>query len=372
MNTRLKHRWSLSHNYLAGITADKWWRLLRENRFSISPAYWHRAALVSALGLMNSWHARRESRLYAEKIEETSLPEAPVFILGHWRSGTTHLHNLLAQDDIHFAYANTYQVINPLTFLTTEEANTRRFARLLPAKRPMDNMPLRFDSPQEDEFAPLLMSLLSPYLSVSFPRREGYYDRYLTFHDVSSEERGIWKDAFLHFLKKLTYKYGRTLLLKSPSHTARIALLRELFPDAKFIHIHRHPAEVFQSTRHFHDTATWHTYLQVPDRTRTDERILTRYRTLYDAFLEDRSQLPSDRFAEIAYSDLEKEPIAVIASLYEHLDLGDFSLSRPKIVTYLDSLKDYRKNHFGPLDDASLDLIRTRWEPVYRHWGYRL
>ena len=63
-----------------------------------------------------------------------------MFILGHWRSGTTLLHYLLAQDAERFSFANTYQVVNPYTFLCTEETNTRRFARLVPSTRPMDNM----------------------------------------------------------------------------------------------------------------------------------------------------------------------------------------------------------------------------------------
>src|SRR5690606_29592456 len=124
---------------------------------------------------------RRESRLFQHRIEATKITKPPGFILGHWRSGTTHLHNLLAQDDVNFAYANTYQVVNPHTFLATEEMNTRRFAWMIPEQRPMDNMALSFQSPQEDEFAPLLISLMSSYLGVSFPRRENFYNRYLTF-----------------------------------------------------------------------------------------------------------------------------------------------------------------------------------------------
>src|SRR5436190_11409672 len=40
MVMRVKHRWNVSHNYLAGITADAWWRLLRENHFAVDPVYW--------------------------------------------------------------------------------------------------------------------------------------------------------------------------------------------------------------------------------------------------------------------------------------------------------------------------------------------
>ena len=292
MAGKLKHRWSLSHNYLSGITADAWWSLLRENRFAVDAPYWHRAAFVTLASLLNSYYRRQEERQYRDAIEGVEISQPPLFILGHWRSGTTLLHYLLAQDTEQFAFANTYQVINPHTFLCTEEMNSRRFAAFVPKTRPMDAMRLGFDTPQEDEFAPLLLTLRSLYLGITFPRREEYYGRYLTFEDVPRKEVEQWQAALLWFSKKLTLKYGRRLLFKSPPHTARIRLLLELFPDARFVHIHRDPYRVFQSQRHYFDTATWYTYLQRPEVERIDEGILRRYTTLYDAFFADRPMIP--------------------------------------------------------------------------------
>jgi len=266
MGGKLKHRWSLGNNYLAGITAGDWWRLLRENHFSVDPEYWHRAAFVTLASCMNSFYRREEERLFSSRVRATEIAP-PLFVLGHWRSGTTHLHNLLAQDNNQFAHANTYQVVNPHTFLSTEQANTRRFAWMVPKTRPMDNMALDFQAPQEDEFAPCLMSLHSLYLGISFPRREEHYARYLTFEDVPPAEIEQWKSAFVEFMRKLSFKYHRPLVLKSPPHTARIRILLDLFPDARFVFIHRDPYQVFQSCRHYFDTATWFTYLQRPDLT---------------------------------------------------------------------------------------------------------
>ena len=372
MSEPLKHRWSVSHNYLAGITAGDWWRLLQDNNFGVDPVYWHRAAVVSLLSVVNSWHRRKEQQLFREQIEDTPVTRAPLFIIGHWRSGTTHLHNLLAQDDEGFAYANTYQVVNPHTFLTTEEANVRRFARLLPDKRPMDNMALRFDSPQEDEFAPLLISLFSSYLGVSFPRREDHYGRYLTFADVAPDEIAEWKRGFHWFLKKLTLKYGRRLLLKSPPHTARIRLLLEMFPDAKFVHIHRRPEDVLQSFRHYYDTAMWHTYLQRPDRSRIDDEIFQRYRILMGAFFEQRGLIPQGNFHEVSFSQLERDPIGTVAGIYAALSLDGSALALPKIKAYADTLGGYEKNRFDPLDDASRQRIREEWSPFYEPLGYQV
>ncbi|RYD17202.1 MAG: sulfotransferase, partial [Verrucomicrobiaceae bacterium] len=214
MPTKLKHRWSIGNNYLAGITTGDWLRLLRDNDFAVDPAYWHRAAFITLASGMNSFFRWKEESLFGQKVAETEIPP-PLFILGHWRSGTTHLHNLLSRDP-QFAFANTYQVVNPHTFLTTEEANTRRFAWMVPKTRPMDAMELSFQTPQEDEFAPCLMSLRSLYLGISFPRAEDDYARYLTFGNVPQHEIDEWKSAFVAFVRKLTFKYRRPLVLKSP------------------------------------------------------------------------------------------------------------------------------------------------------------
>ena len=365
----LKHRWSVANNYLGGITAGQWWRLLRENRFGVAPAYWHRAAFITLTSLLNSLARRREERRFHDAVASVRV-EPPLFILGHWRTGTTHLHNLLARDDAQFAFANTYQVVNPLTFLGTEEVNTRRFAWLVPDRRPMDNMALSFQAPQEDEFGPCLMSLRSLYLGISFPRREEHYARYLTFRGVPPGEVEEWKAAFQWFLKKLTWKYRRPLVLKSPPHTARIRLLLELFPEARFVHIHRDPYTVFQSFRHYFDTAAWYTYLQRPDLPGLEERLIARYQKIYEAFFEERGLIPAGRFHELSFADLERQPLREMERLYERLGLPGFASARPKLQTYLDSLAGYRKNNFGELDPDRRRTIARAWRRNFEEWQY--
>jgi hypothetical protein len=371
MGVRLKHRWSVGHNYLAGITAGDWWRLLKENGFAVDPVYWHRAAFISAVSLLNSFYRSQEERRFNELVAKTEIAP-PLFVLGHWRTGTTHLHNLLAQDTANFAYANTYQVVNPHTFLVTEEVNSKRFAGLVPEKRPMDNVALSFQTPQEDEFAPCLMSLRSLYLGISFARREEHYARYLTFREAPADEVEQWKSAFTWFLKKLTFKYQRPLVLKSPPHTARIRLLLEMFPDARFVHIHRNPYTVFQSFRHYFDTAMWHTYLQTPDLPGIDDRILRRYNVLYDAYFAERSLIPPGRFHEVAFDDLERDPMGAMQTLYEKLSLPGFEKFRPTLQQYVNSLADYRKNEFRQLEPASKQKVAAAWQRSFDVWHYPL
>lgn len=369
MPAPLQHRWSLGHNYLAGITADAWWRLLVENRFAVDPVYWHRAAFITALSLMNSWYRRREERLYGEQIARTELAGPPLFVLGHWRSGTTHLHNLLALDD-QFGFANTYQVVNPFTFLTTEELNSRRFRALLPDTRPMDNVALSFAAPQEDEFGPCLACFRSLYPGISFPRHLDYYERFLTFRGVPPAQVDEWKAAFLWFLRKLTVKSPRPLVLKSPPHTARVRLLLEMFPDARFVHIHRDPFVVFRSFQHYYDTAGWYTYLQRPDLEGLDDLILRRFTVMYDAYFAERELIPAGRLHEVAFADLEAEPMAAMAALYAALDLPGFDRVEPKLRQYLDGLGAYRKNRYEELPAALRERVAREWRRSFEAWGY--
>lgn len=369
MPDQLKHRWSINHNYLGGICAAEWWSLLRENRFDVDPAYWHRAGFITLTSLMNSLLRRRERRDYDQAIAGVNV-KAPLFILGHWRSGTTLLHYLLAQDSDQFAFPNTYQAVNPETFLTTEEKNARRFAWLVPKTRPMDNMALSFQTPQEDEFAPCLMTLHSLYLGISFPRREQHYARYLTFRDVPEEDVEAWKNAFLRFLKKLTLKYNRPLLLKSPPHTARIRLLLSMFPDARFVHIHRNPYTVFQSFQHYFDTALWYTYLQRPNLADINDGILRRYTALYDAFFEERQLIPPGQLHEVCFEDLERAPVEEIGRLYERLALPGFARFQPQLQAYVASQAGYRKNAFPPLAPALRAKIAREWHRSFEEWGY--
>jgi omega-hydroxy-beta-dihydromenaquinone-9 sulfotransferase len=240
-----KARWGFWHNYLVGIPWDRWRTLRAENR--VDPGFRHRAAYLTGLSALNSFYRRQEEQRYGAAVAKTRITDSPLFVLGHWRTGTTYLHALLAGDTEQFASPNSIQVSYPYTFLCTEAAVRRQFAAMVPRTRPQDNVELTADTPQEDEFALCVASLKSPYPGMlSFPRRADHYDRYLTFRGVPEPEVEEWKAAFRWFLQKLTLKHQRPLLLKSPTHTGRLRLLLELFPGARFVHIHRDPYAVFR------------------------------------------------------------------------------------------------------------------------------
>ena len=356
-----------------GISARQWVRVLRQNNFSVDLVYAHRAILLSVGSLINSLLGLIESMIYGRQIREMSVNDSPLFVLGHWRSGTTHLFNLISRDSINFAYPNTYQVCNPSTFLTTEFVASRLLSGILPATRPMDNMAMTFQLPQEDELALCLLSLKSPYLGFCFPRNVEKLGKYLTFRNLASNEVNTWKEAFDLFMRKVSLRTGgeRALVLKSPTHTARIKQLLEIYPKARFVHIHRDPYAVFSSYQHFHNTATRYIYLQKPDRNAIDEQILTSYSTLFDAYFEDISLIPKGQFHEIRFENLENDPIKELKQMYESLTIPDFEKARPLQESYVDGLKDYKKNTFSEIDPTVREQINSRWKRSFDTWGYK-
>jgi omega-hydroxy-beta-dihydromenaquinone-9 sulfotransferase len=370
MSAGARHRGSFTHQFLVGITSDIWRNILRENAHQYDPRYFHRVAFLSLMSVINSLYREQEERDFGAAVERTSVDASPIFILGHWRSGTTFLHNLLVRDEEQFAFPTTYQASFPHTFLTTEQTIPRIVERWTPKTRRIDNMAFRLDLPQEDEFAICAACGYSSLLGMVFPRRVEHYDRYLDMRTVPADERERWKQTLHWFLRKLTYRYGRTLVLKSPQHTARIKLLLDMFPKARFIHITRNPYAIFQSCRHMYDTMVWHTYLQKPDTRRIDRDILRRYNTMYEAYFEERSLIPPGQLYELRFEDLRRDPVGQVRAIYEALGLPISPDWTARTDSYVRSLSDYRQNGYHTLSDTQRQKVQGAWNGGFERWGY--
>ena len=120
--------------WFAGINAGDWLRLLVRERFSISPAYWPRAAFVSGLSVVTSAFQTVEDLMYKRRLRDISI-QPPLFVLGHMRSGTTHLHNLLSLDH-RFGHPTMFEVNFPQSYLLAERAFSWAMELTMPSSRP--------------------------------------------------------------------------------------------------------------------------------------------------------------------------------------------------------------------------------------------
>jgi hypothetical protein len=352
----------------AGVTLSRWIAVLHEIRLDVDLPYWARGAAITAASIPNTLFSWMERLIYDRRVRRTKV-EPPLFILGIWRSGTTHLHNLLAQDR-RFAYPNTYQCSFPATFLITEMLNRRLIGFFLPNQRPQDNVAFGVQMPQEDEFAICTLTGRSLMMAWAAPRQAARYDRYLTMREASPADVARWKAALYWFVQKLSFKYGRPLVLKSPGHTCRIRLLLELFPDARFVHIHRNPYDVFQSTEHTVQKVMPWWALQRPDYRDLHERTIQQYRQLYDAYFEERGLIPRGRFHEVSFEALEKDPVGQVRGIYESLDLPDFQSVEPALRQYVESISGYKKNALPELAPELRTKIAQQWRRCFEEWGY--
>ena len=339
-----------------------------ERAFSVDPPYWCRAALITANAIPNSILARAETAIYRRAIAKAQI-EQPLVILGCWRSGTTHLQNLLSLDS-RFAYPTFFQCLFPHTFLLTERWLGQIYRHIVPPKRPQDNMLMHVATPQEDEFA-LAASGVSFLLSMAFPRQSSDYDRLLTLSNATDPELREWKAALLTFLKKLTIRNGgRPLILKSLGHTARIRLFLEMFPDARFVHIRRNPYDVFVSALHtVKKVAPWWV-LQRQSFDDLDSRVIEQYRELYDAYFEELPLIAAGPFCEVAFEDLERDPLTVLRKIYQQLQLPEFSIVEPQVRDYIESLRGYCKNEFSPLPTEMKSRVAREWHRCFETRGY--
>jgi hypothetical protein len=264
----------------------------------------------------------------------------------------------------------TIKCSTPHTFLSTEAVNSRLIEFFMPKRRPIDNMEWNMRSPQEDEFALSVSTFKSPCIGWAFPRRRGDYDRYLTFRAVSGAEVAQWQKALVLFLKKLTWKYGRPLVLKSPPHTCRIRLLLQMFPEAKFVHIHRNPYVVFQSSRRTFQVLFELHRVQSPRLNDLDEWVLRQYREMYEVFFEERCLIPEGQFHEVCFEELEKHPVGQVRRLYAALNLPEFGHAEPAVRRYVDSIAGYKKNEFPDLPADLRTRIAAEWRPCFEEWAY--
>lgn len=347
-----------------------WLGLLRAGRFKVHPARFPLAIGVSIASLFNLVLGSLQQLIFRRRLAEAELHGPPVFVVGHWRSGTTLLHELMILDE-RLSSPSTLQCFAPHHFLISEWF-FRRFARwLLPNKRPMDNMETGWDRPQEDEFALLALGTPSPYRRMAFPNQEPPDMEYLDFNELSHDEIQGWLGSLRSFLVTVSIATGRPLVVKSPTHTGRIEWLAREFPDAKFIHITRDPRALFPSTCRLWKGLDDVQALQLPKHQHLESYVVACFQKMYRSFHVGRETLGPNRLIEVRYEDLVRDPIETMQEIYETLRLSDFETVRPVIQQWAETEhQDYKTNQHQ-LDESTEAMLHTAWQDYFERYGYK-
>ncbi|QGJ72027.1 Hypothetical protein PBC10988_37420 [Planctomycetales bacterium 10988] len=350
---------------------DVWLRELIRNRFAIGSAYLPRLAFSLVASTINTILSLPERFILPWLVKNQEVAP-PLFVVGIHRSGTTHLHNLLSLDK-RFVAPMTFQVFNPVGFLISGWLVQPVLAAFSPWKRPMDNVKIGPFHPQEEEFALSNQCGLSPYWGMTFPQNREHYDQYIFVDQLSEKDQETWKKQLHFFLQKVCWQYpNRRLLLKNPYNTARVGLLSELYSGAKFVHIHRHPEDVYRSNAHL--ARECHVVTQVQDQPESENyttRFVNSFVEIESAFERDAAQLPREDVIEIAYEELDQHPKEVIEAIYDHLQIPMTEQMQTALDDYLASLEGYQKNKHRPMAPKTQSLLWNRWRHFYEKWGYR-
>src|SRR5690242_20400876 len=112
-----------------------WTRLLVRNRFAVGLPYAYIAVVITLVSACHTVLRLVQDVLFSDAVRRTPIRESPLFILGHWRTGTTLLHELLILDERH-SFPTTYECLEPNHFLLTEKLFIRLFWFLMPSRRP--------------------------------------------------------------------------------------------------------------------------------------------------------------------------------------------------------------------------------------------
>jgi hypothetical protein len=343
-------------------------RLLFRNRCQVGVFRLGMLVSVTLFSISNTVLAALQQLVFGRRLARTEIKQQPIFIIGHWRSGTTLLHELLAQDPRH-TYPTTYECFSPQHFLLTEKLFSRWFSFLLPQKRLQDNIPLQWHRPQEDEFALCNLGERSPMFTVAFPNRPPQDQEYLDMVGVPREGIERWKQTLRGFLTKITLRRPQRILLKSPQHTCRIETLLEMFPDARFVYIVRDPYAVYASTMNLWRVMYTSQGFQTPRFEGLHEHVLETFERMHQTVERTRGLVPAGRFSEVHYEDLVREPMAHLERIYHELELGDFAPVRPGVEKYLAEVKDYQTNRYHIEPEAKADIAR-RWAAFFQRHGY--
>ena len=370
MNLRYKSGRHLKFNMHGtfGYGTLNWFRVLYKNKFKVELSAVPKVLWITISILSTNVFRIYEDFRFNRAVRKVKIKE-PIFILGYPRSGTTFLHYLMVKDP-QFSYCATYQVLMPNLFLTMGNFLEKFLRKLLPETRLIDNVRMDSALPKEEEFAMSAISDASMVNGFYFPKNiMKYFRRYVLFSEDEKYEYE-WKKKYLFFLKKVALKNpDKRLILKSPFNTGRIKEILQLFPDAKFIHIHRNPYEVYYSNEKLYEVMMPTFSLHKIEEEKMEKFILDSYKLTYSKFFDELPLIPANNITTVAYEQMLVNPMMVLNKIYDDLNLENFEEARRSIESELVAGKNY-KAHIHVMNPETKAEIYKEWEYFFNKFGY--
>jgi len=314
------------------------WRCWPALIFSLvlSPFHW-------TLGAIQNFMLKRQLPLLGKSTA------SPLFVIGHWRCGTTLLHELLALDP-NLRTPFLYECFFPNGILPAGQLTRKLLSREKAGRRSMDNMQVQLKSPGEDEIALFMLGAISPMATLAFPGSTFDFQSAMAADQTGENETRRWKSIFRRFHNLMACVHGleRTIVYKSPAHTARIKMLLEMFPKALFAYIVRHPDDVFGSMcKLYRNLVSKSSFERCHiDVAESNKQIVSNFAFMHQRFEEARPLIPDNQFHTVRFEDLIADPQGEMKLLYKELGLDGFSDASQEINAYLAKRVNHRVDKY--------------------------
>ena len=307
---------------------------------SVSPRRFPVALLLTASGLAVEPFAWLQALIYGRRIQACACPDNPVVVIGHWRSGTTYLHQLLAADPA-AATARNHFTIAPQAALVLKPLLKPLLKWGMTQHRPIDAVPWGAEDPQEDEVGLARLTMDTNMAGIAFPQHYPTHFRRAVLNSTPEFEQTL-----LHFTR-LTWLHegaGKNhLVIKNSAHTARVALLLRLFPRARFVYLYRRPIDSIRSLAQVKQRLAQLVGLQEPPSSlRQVEETAAAHDQLQEAFARSRHLIPKGQLVEIAYDDLVQSPLNTLQRIYSALKIGTWDSAREAIAARITKGRAYQ------------------------------
>lgn len=344
--------------FITGITTGNLIKLVKRNGLGLQPRYLLRFFVLLLYSFGTSLLALIEKMLYSRKIKDTACPQNPIFIIGHWRSGTTFLHQIFNAIP-GFKTPSVLDIGTPESFLVSKKVLSPIIKKLLPPHRSTDNVTLNLEEPQEDEFALFRATTYSPVEKLVFPEKDDFFLSCEPDFMPPDNSRNRWKKTLITFCKKLSLHGDGRIVLKNPFHSTRIRYLKKLFPGAKFIHIYRNPAHVIPSTIRMWKIEGRHNSLREGKTEPTLENAISTYDSILSIIRDDLKRLPGNDYCMIRFEDLEDDPVPTVRSALESIGIRLDGNQMGHLNRFTCSVKNYRKNRYD-LSSGQVRYIQSK------------
>lgn len=300
---------------------------------------WRVSVVMGLSGLVVEPLAWLQSWLFARRLQTAELPDDPIVVIGHWRSGTTYLHQLLACDPT-LATARNSLTTAPQVALLLKPLIRWALKAWMTRQRPIDAVPWGPDDPQEDELGLARLTIDTNMAGMAFPLAYLWFFR----RNVLGLS-GAFERQWLHFTK-LTWLHdgqGKTgLLIKNSAHTARVDLVLRHFPKARFVVLCRDPQASIRSLVQVKQRLGALVGLQpLPDAVTQVEETVAAHRQLLEAFEASRYRIPAGQLVELPYEALIRQPLAAVKRIYDELGLSSWSVAQAPIQDRITQARSY-------------------------------